>query len=145
MNDDGTEIGRVNSRYTHSAITDRIIGCFYRVYNGLGFGFLEFVYEQALLIELKEAGLAVQAQAPVNVSYRGREVGDFKADIVVEGAVLLELKAARQLEPAFEAQVLNYLRATDLDVGLLLNFLPTSEVRRFIHDNQRKQLSVTSV
>ena len=140
-----TDICRVNSRYTHSAITDCIIGCFYRVYNGLGFGFLESVNEQALLIELKEAGLAVQAQAPVNVSYRGREVGDFKADIVVEGAVLLDLKAARQLEPAFEAQVLNYLRATDLEVGLLLNFGPTPEVRRFIYDNQRKQLSVTSV
>ncbi len=73
-----TDIGRVKSRYTHSAITDRIIGCFYRVYNGLGFGFLEPVYEQALLIELKEAGLAVQAYAPVNVSDRGREVGDFR-------------------------------------------------------------------
>jgi len=134
----------VDPRFAHSALTERILGCFYSVYRGLGYGFLESVYERGLLLELAAAGLRAESQVPLKVYYRGETVGDFKADIVVEGCVLLELKAARAIEPVFEAQLLNYLRCTEIEVGLLLNFGPQPQVRRFAFDNRRKQFSVSS-
>jgi len=102
-------------------VTEKIIGCAYRVYNRMGFGFLESVYEKCLLIELRKAGINVEAQKPITVRYENEVVGEFIADLVVEGAVIVELKSVRLVE-AHEVQLVNYLVATGKDVGLLLNF-----------------------
>jgi GxxExxY protein len=126
--------------FKHSELTERIIGVFYEVYNELGHGFLESVYEKAMLIALRDAGIAVQYKHPIEVSFRGQSVGVFEADLLVEGVVLLELKSARAIDPAYEAQLLNYLRATKVEVGLILNFGPKPEFRRLAFDNARKQL-----
>jgi GxxExxY protein len=106
----------------HEALTEKIIGCAYRVYNTMGFGYLESVYEKCMLIELEQAGLRAQAQHPIEVRYNGIPVGDFIADIIVEDTVIVELKSLRSLNLAHEAQLVNYLVATDKPVGLLLNF-----------------------
>jgi GxxExxY protein len=126
--------------FKHGELTERIIGIFYEVYNELGHGFLESVYEKAMLIALRDAGISVQYKHPIDVFFRGQSVGDFEADLLVEGVVLLELKAARAIDPAYEAQLLNYLRATHVEVGLILNFGPKPEFRRLAYDNSRKQL-----
>ena|SRR5438270_3374694 len=123
-------------------LTEKIIGIFYDVYNELGFGFLESVYESAMSVALAEANLRVQRQFPVPVWFRKQQIGDFRADILVEGAVLLELKAAKSIDSAYEKQILNYLRATDIEVGLILNFGPKPEFRRLIFENERKQIRV---
>ena len=120
-------------------ITDRIICCFYNVYNKLGYGFLEKVYENALTIELEGCGLLVQQQSPINVNYAGQTVGTYFADLLVEGKVIVEIKAAQELTAAHEAQLLNYLKATDIEVGLLLNFGPKAEVKRKVLDNDRNK------
>jgi len=106
----------------HENITEKIIGCAYRVYNRMGFGFLESVYEKCLLIELRKAGINVEAQRPITVYYENEVVGEFVADLVVEGEVIVELKSVRRLVEAHEVQLVNYLVATGKDVGLLLNF-----------------------
>lgn len=103
-------------------ITHKIIGCCFEVINELGAGFIESVYENALLIELQEKGLHAEAQVPLNVFFRKQNVGHFISDIIVEGVVLLELKAVKKLLPEHQAQVINYLKATGLEVGLLINF-----------------------
>jgi GxxExxY protein len=127
--------------FKHGELTERIIGIFYEVYNELGHGFLESVYEKAMLIALRDyAGITVQYKHPIEVSFRGQSVGIFEADLLVEGVVLLELKSARAIDPAHEAQLLNYLRATKVEVGLILNFGPKPEFRRLAFDNSRKQL-----
>jgi GxxExxY protein len=95
-----------------------------------------------MAIALAEAGLGVQRQVPTPVWFRGRQIGDFRADILVDDLVLVELKAARGIDLAYEKQLLNYLRATEIEVGLLLNFGPKPEFRRFVFDNQRKQTRV---
>ncbi len=120
-------------------VTGRVIGAFYTVYNELGYGFLESVYEEALAIALEDAGLKAARQVGVPVWYRGQQVGDFRADIVVENNVILELKAVRGLDPSHESQLLNYLRATQIEVGLLLNFCPRPEFKRLVFDNGRKK------
>jgi GxxExxY protein len=102
-------------------LTEKIIGCAYRVYNTMGFGFLESVYEKCLLIELKKAGLRAQAQQPIKVFYDGQIVGEFIADIV-EDIIILELKSVRRVVTAHEIQLVNYLTATQKDVGLIINF-----------------------
>jgi len=122
----------------HEEITERIIGVFYEVYNELGHGLIESVYEQSMAIALSEAGLQVVRQAPITVHFRGQVVGDFRADLLVNNQVIVELKAASAIERAFEAQVMNYLRATKVEVGLLMNFGPKPEFKRFIYDNERK-------
>ena len=124
----------------HSSLTEKIIGAFYDVYNELGYGFLESVYEEALSIALQEAGLRVQRQVPIAVWFHGHDVGDFRADLLVEGTVLLELKASRTLDKAREAQLLHYLRATEIEVGLLLNFGEKPDFRRLLFDNERKKI-----
>ena len=124
--------------FLHGSITKRVITTFYEVYNDLGFGFLEAVYEKAMLIALEQAGVRCARQAPIEVWYRDRNVGLYFADLIVEGVVIVELKAARALESAHESQVLNYLRATDIEVGLLLNFGPKPEFRRLVLTNDRK-------
>jgi GxxExxY protein len=126
----------------HHELTERIIGLFYDVYNELGHGFLESVYEQALAIALAQAGTAVERQVSVLVWFRGQQVGDFRADMMVERKVLLELKAARTIDEAHEKQLLNYLRATDIEVGLLLNFGVKPQFRRLVYENERKKIRV---
>jgi len=107
-----------------------LIGLFFDVYHELGYGFLESVYEEAFAVALEESGLKFQRQKPLRVWFRGRLVGTFRADAVVEEVVLVELKAARILGPTHEAQLLNYLKATNLTVGLLLNFGPRPKFLR---------------
>jgi GxxExxY protein len=128
------------SRLKHSELTDRIIGVFYDVYNELGYGFLEFTYTEAMVVALEEAGLTTVREAPVPVWFRGKKIGHYFADLLVDNAVLLELKAARDLEPAHEAQLLHYLRATEIEVGLLLNFGLRPQFRRLLFDNERKKI-----
>jgi GxxExxY protein len=129
-------------RYAHSELTEGLIGTFYEVYNELGFGFVESVYEIAMCIALRSKGFTVERQSPVPVWFRGQQIGNFFADLVVNQSVILELKAARALEPSHIAQVLNYLRATAIEVGLVLNFGPRPSVRRLLFTNDRKNISV---
>ena len=103
-------------------LTEKIIGCAYNVYNKMGFGFIESVYEKCMAIELKKAGLQANFQFPILVHYDGQLVGEFFADIFVEGKIIVELKSVRQLAKAHEVQLVNYLVATNNDVGLLINF-----------------------
>jgi GxxExxY protein len=123
----------------NSEISERTIGVFYDVYNELGFGFLESVYARAMYFAIVHSGLAVAAEEPITVSFRNHIVGQYRADLVVERAVLVELKAVRELTPAHDAQVLNYLRATEHEVGLLLNFGPRPSFRRLVFENSRKR------
>jgi GxxExxY protein len=124
----------------HSNLTDQIIGVFYDVYNELGHGFLESTYKEAVALALTESGLANAREVPVPVWFRGRKVGQYFADLIVESDVLLELKASRTLESAHEAQLLHYLRSTDIEVGLLFNFRPRPQFRRLLFDNERKKI-----
>ena len=121
-------------------MTDKIVGVFYDVYNELGHGFLESTYAEALGVALEESGLSAAREVPVPVWFRGKKVGQYYADMIVEGLILLELKAARTLESAHEAQLLHYLRATDVEVGLLLNFGLRPQFRRLLFDNARKKI-----
>ncbi len=122
----------------HKNITDQIIKAFYTVYGVLGYGFLEKVYENALAIELRKQGLKVEQQAQIVVYYDGHEVGVYQADLLVAEAVIVELKATRALAPEHEAQLLNYLKATPYEVGLLFNFGPKPHIKRKVYDNARK-------
>ena len=124
----------------HRQLTEKIIGIFYDVYNELGHGYLESIYEQAL--ELEDAGLRVERQVCLQVHFRGRLVGEFRADLIVEGCVLIELKASRRSDESFEKQTLNYLRGTKLEVGLLFNFGARPEFRRLVFENERKESRV---
>lgn len=120
----------------HSEITGAIIKSFYKVYNSLGYGFLEKVYENALVIELLELGFCVEQQKGVVVYYRDKLVGEYFTDLVVENSVIVELKSAVSISRAHEAQLINYLRATEFEVGLLLNFGQTAEYKRKIFENK---------
>jgi GxxExxY protein len=122
----------------HHTLTKTLIGVYFDVYNELGFGFLEAVYERAFALALEQRGLRAVRQFPIVVWYRERRIGLYFADLLIEGAVIVELKAARALERSHESQVLHYLRATDVEVGLLLNFGPKPEFRRLIFTNDRK-------
>jgi GxxExxY protein len=122
----------------HKELTYQIIGVFYDVYNELGHGFLESVYQRSLAIALESAGLGVRAEVKIPVWYRGHRVGQFEGDLLVNDLILLELKVARCLERSHQAQLLNYLRATHIEVGLLLNFGLKPEFKRLILDNASK-------
>ena len=122
----------------HEAITEKIIGDFYKVYNTLGYGFLEKVYENAMVIELRKDGFKTEQQKNIKVYYDSVEIGDYFADILVDELVILELKAAKSLDPAHEAQLTNYLKATQIEVGLLFNFGKEPEFKRKIFHNQFK-------
>ena len=124
--------------YKYKELTSAIIGTFYDVYNELGYGFLEKVYENALVHELKKRGFQVYQQAPVEVFYDGLLVGQYFADLLVENTVIVELKAAEGIAEEHEAQLLNYLKASDLDIGLLLNFGPKPQIRRKIYETARE-------
>lgn len=112
----------MNPNYLHSDITGLIIKAYYNVYNLLGFGFLEKVYENALIIELKKLGLQCEQQKPVEVLYENQIIGSYYADIIVNERIIIELKAVENICEAHEAQLVNYLRASKIEVGLLLNF-----------------------
>jgi len=119
----------------YEELTEKIIGCAYRVYNKMGFGFLESVYEKCLLIELKKEGLQAESQKAIIVKYENEIVGQFTADILVEDTIILELKSVKQIIQAYEVQMVNYLVATGKEVGLILNFGERKvEVKRKIRD-----------
>lgn len=127
--------------HKHNELTEQIIKAFYKVYNMLGYGFLEKVYVNALLIELENLGVLFRSQCPIQVFYEGILVGEYFADIVVQDCIIIEVKAAKNLSAEHEAQLLNYLRATNIEVGLLFNFGPKPEVKRRIFDNVKKTAS----
>ena len=122
----------------HEDLTKKIIACFYTVYNALGYGFLESVYQKALAIELGKQGLRVVCQHPFTVYYDGHVVGEFMADMVVDDVIVVELKAVSMLMPEHQNQLLNYLNASHYEVGLLFNFGPTPQLKRRVYDNERK-------
>lgn len=125
--------------YLHSGLTEIIIGCFYNVYNKLGFGFLEKVYQNALLIELSEAGLTATSQVPIEVYYKNKKVGSYYADLLVNNAVIIELKAGDGvIIEEHELQLVNYLRATEIEVGLLLFFGKKPQFKRKLFTNNLK-------
>lgn len=129
----------VNEQFRHAELTKGIIGVFYEVYNELGHGFLESVYENSLAIALRVKGFEVHQQVSVPVLFRGQLVGDFNADLLVNKTVILELKSCRSIVDAHIAQLLNYLKATEIEVGLLLNFGPRPEFKRVVFGNERKR------
>ena len=133
------QISANEHRYKHKELTEVIIGVFYEVYNELGFGFLEKIYEEAMARVLRKKGIEVKQQSPVPVWFRGEEIGSYEADLVVANSVLVELKACKGLDSSHESQLLHYLRATEVEVGLLLNFGPRPHVRRLIFTNERKK------
>jgi GxxExxY protein len=124
----------------HEDITEKIVGVFYDVYNELGHGFLESVCQTAIVMALTQAGLSVEQNVPFQVWFRGVSIGTFVADVIVNGKVLVEIKSASALHPWNEAQLLNYLRVSSIEVGLLMNFGPKPEYRRRIFTNDRKTL-----
>ncbi|MGB7200685.1 MAG: GxxExxY protein [Pyrinomonadaceae bacterium] len=142
MATDNTE--NTDKKMLHHDLTEKIIGVFYDVYNELGHGFLESVYETAMMIALNDKGLRVEQQVEVPVWFRGRQIGTFYADLLGESVVIVELKAVRSIDPSHEAQLLHYLRATEIELGLLLNFGVRPEIKRKIYDSPRKK-SVSSV
>jgi len=119
-------------------LTEKIIKIFYKVYNKLGYGFLEKVYENAMMIEFKREGVVAASQSAIKVVYENEIIGEYFADMLVDNKVIVEVKAAKNLAAENEAQLLNYLKATDIEVGLLVNFGPKPEVKRKIFDNERK-------
>ncbi|KPK75667.1 MAG: GxxExxY protein [Phycisphaerae bacterium SM23_30] len=121
--------------------TGKIIEAFYKVYNALGYGFLEKVYENALIIELKKTGFASIPQQRIKVFYEGQVIGEYFADIVVDDLIVLEQKAAEKIAQDHKTQLLNYLKATDKEVGLLLNFGKKPEFARVIFTNDRKRIN----
>jgi len=119
----------------YKELTEKIIGCAYKVYNRMGYGFVESVYEKCLLIELKKLGLKAEYQKPITVSYENEIVGEFVADIIVEDKIILELKSVKQIVQAYEVQLVNYLVATGKPVGLVINFGEKKvEVKRKVKD-----------
>ena len=129
-------------KYYHQDLTSEIINAFYQVYNELGYGFLERVYQNALFIELQAKGLMVEINKKIKVFYKGNEVSYYIADMVVNETVILELKACDYIVEEFEFQLLNYLKATECEVGLLLNFGKKAECKRkLFHNNLKKHLN----
>jgi GxxExxY protein len=122
----------------HAGITGPLLDAFFEVYRELGYGFLERVYANALAIAARDRGLEIRQQVPIRVHYKGLLIGEYAADLVANGLVITELKAARALADEHQAQLLNYLRATPYEVGLLLNFGPKAEFKRMVFENSRK-------
>ena len=132
-------------RGKHDDLTQKIIGVFYDVYNELGCGFLESVYCEAMRLALGQAGLKVQTEMPIPVWFRGELVGVFRADLVVNDVVLIELKACEALVREHESQTLHYLRATEIEVALLMNFGPKPQFKLLVMDNELKKPKEKSV
>jgi GxxExxY protein len=140
MNTDGRQV-----RGKYDDLTQRIIGIFYDVYNELGCGFLESVYREAMRLALSQAGLKVETEIPIPVRFRGEVIGIFRADLIVDGAVLIELKTCDALAREHQGQTLNYLKATNIEVALLMNFGPTPRFKRLVMDNEEKKFVLKSV
>jgi len=134
----GTQMNADYLDFKHKELTEKIINIFYQVYNKLGYGFLEKVYENAMMIRFRKDGIPAVAQAPIRVLYEGECIGEYYADILVDNKVIVEIKAIKRLAKENEAQLLNYLKATDVEVGLLLNFGAEPEVKRKAFNNLRK-------
>jgi GxxExxY protein len=128
----------MKQRFRHGELTQAIIGAYYDVYNALGYGFLEKVYENALAIEIRQLGFEVRQQAAINVYYAAQPIGQYYADLLVNDLVIVELKAVKSLAKEHEAQLLNYLKATSYEVGLLFNFGSEPKFKRKILDNSKK-------
>ncbi len=131
----------MNENYKHSEITEKIIKAYYQVYNQLGYGFLEKIYERAMMIELPKHGLKCERQKNIKVFYHETEIGNYYADIIVEDCIIIELKAVETIAPEHEVQIVNYLKATEIEIGLLLNFGPKPQFRRRVfsnHNNHKK-------
>lgn len=155
MNDDvhtaaaesGPLIAQMNGDFVgareRGELTGRVIGVFFDVYNELGFGHLESVYRRAMLVALVQAGIPAASDVPIDVRFRGVIVGRFRADLIVDNSLVVEAKSVRVLEPIHEAQLLNYLRSTRLELGLLLNFGHTPKVRRLAYSNTRKSAFIS--
>ncbi len=126
----------IMKNYKHREITEKIIGAAQKVHNTLGYGFLEKVYQNALVIELQTLGFDVEVEQPIAVQYRGEIVGNYVADIVVDGKVILEIKAVKELSKIHEVQLVNYLKATGIEVGLLINFGRSVTVKRRVMDKK---------
>ena len=124
--------------FKHKELTEKIIKIFYRVYNTLGYGFLEKVYENAMMMRFRKDGIPAVAQSSIRVMYKEECIGEYYADILVDNKVIVEIKAIKRFAKENEAQLLNYLKATDVEVGLLLNFGPEPEVKRKAFNNFRK-------
>ncbi len=122
--------------YKHNEITEKIIGAAYKVHNTLGSGFLEKVYQNSLVIEIRALGFGVEVEKPMKVHYHGEVVGNYVADIIVDGEVILEINAVKELSGIHEAQILNYLKATGIEVGLLINFGRSVNIKRRIMDKE---------
>jgi GxxExxY protein len=127
-----------SSTLQRDPVTHRILGAYFGVYRELGFGFLEAVYRRSLVVMLKRMGAQVCEEVRVPVRFKGELVGSYRADLVVDGAVIVEVKTAEALNPAHRAQLLNYLKATPIEVGMLLNFGPTPSFERLVFANARK-------
>lgn len=129
------------TNFLHKRLSDAILKIYYEVYNNLGYGFLEKVYQNAMYLELKNQGYNVEPQKQIKVYYKEMVVGEeYYADLLIDNTIILELKACECLMDAHKAQLINYLKATDIEVGLLLNFGETPEFKRFIYTNDRKNL-----
>ena len=128
-------------QFKYQDITEKIIKAFYNVYNSLGYGFLERVYENAMMIDLKSLNLNCEKQKQIKVFYKNQNVGEYYADIIVEDKVIIELKAAEGIVEEHEHQLLNYLKATEIEVGLLLNFGKKPQFKRQIFENSFKNQS----
>ena len=126
----------------HKDITDKIIDAYYNVYNNLGYGFLEKVYENALLVELNSTDFVCEKQKQICVYYKNQNVGEYFADIIVDDCVIIELKAAGNLAEEHEYQLINYLKATEIEVGLLLNFGKKPEFKRKVFSNEKKKIKL---
>ncbi len=124
--------------YKYKELTHKIILIFYKVYNKLGYGFLEKVYENAMKIEFRKENIPAVSQSPIKVSYDNEIIGEYYADLLVDNKVIVEIKAVKNLSDEHEAQLLNYLKATNIEVGLLLNFGPKPDIKRKAFDNLRK-------
>ena len=123
----------------HRNLSDTILKIYFEVYNELGYGFLEKVYQNAMYFELKSQGYKVEAQKQIKVYYKSQLVGDYFADLLIDDSIILELKACECLKDEHKAQLLNYLKATEVEIGLLLNFGTTPEFKRSIYTNDRKK------
>ena len=123
----------------HKEITENIIKAYYKVYNTLGYGFLEKVYENAMAIELRKMGVEVKCQYPITVYYESEIVGEYFADLIVNDIVVIELKASKSLLEEHECQLINYLKATEVELGLLINFGKDAEYKRKIFMNKFKK------
>jgi len=124
--------------FKYKELTEKILEIFYRVYNKLGYGFLEKVYENAMMIEFKKENISAVSQSAIKVLYEGEIVGEYFADILISNKIILEIKAAKNVAEEHEAQLLNYLKATNIEVGLLLNYGPKPNFKRKAFDNKRK-------